>query len=232
MNEDMSLLFAETLVKITKPGGEIAVVINDGALETPSRDNWRLKLLKTCDIHAIISLTKFAFAPYTKEKTYILFMQKKQVEFDGEIPIEGEIQKTPIWHFIVDNDGFANSDKRFRTKYDDDLPILEDLFDGTVKLIKSYSDKTKFNRERTHFERDVNEREKLTGLYGKKCGYVEMENICEDNFYNLLSEFYLRPIVKKKISHRDFNTSISSILKQIGDLKTQVDNMELIDEEQ
>jgi type I restriction enzyme M protein len=214
------LLFAEKIVKITKFGvGEIALVINDGSLEAPSRKNWRLKLLKACDIHAIVSLTKFAFAPYTKEKTYVMFMQKKQVENVGEI------QKSPIWHFIVDNDGFANSDKRFRTKYDDDLPILEDLFDNAIKFIKSYNDKIKFNRGRSQFERDVNEREKLAGLYGRKCGYVEMESVCEENFHNLLSEFHLRPIIKNKISTSRFNDSITDLLHEISELNKQIEKL-------
>ena len=218
------LLFAEKVVKITKPGvGEIAIVINDGALETPSRDNWRVKLLKACDIHAIISLTKFTFAPYTKEKTYILFMQKKQ---DENI---GEIQTFPIWHFILDSDGFANSDKRFRTKYDDDLPILEEIFSNAVKLAKSHPDK--FNRERSQFEKEVNERERqLTGLSGKKYGYVEMEKVNSENFHNLLSEYHLRPILKRRIDKKEFNTSVSSILKQISDLKTQIDTAGLLNE--
>jgi len=215
------LLFAEKVVNVTKPGGEIAIVINDGALETPSRENWRLKLLKTCDIHAIVSLTKFAFAPYTKEKTYVLFMQKKQIQNSGEI------QKYPIWHFILDNDGFANSDKRFRTKYDDDLPILEEIFNNAVKLAKSYSNKTKFNKERSQFEKEVNEREWHFGLWGKKYGYVDMEKVNDENFHNLLSEYHLRPIVKRKISQNEFNASVCLILQQISDLKTQIDKVGL-----
>ena len=110
------LLFSEKVVKATRLSvGEIAIVLNDGALETPSRDNFRVRLLQTCKVTAIISLTSFAFAPYTKEKTYIVFMQKKQEDND-------EIQDAPIWHFIVDYDGFANSDKRYKTKWHNDLP--------------------------------------------------------------------------------------------------------------
>lgn len=208
------LLFVEKVVEATKHGGEIAIVINDGALETPSRENFRKKLLETCDIYAIISLTKFAFAPYTKEKTYILFMRKKQID---EI---GEVQKFPIWHYILDYDGYANSDKRYRTKYHDDIPDLEEKFDVAVKLARFYlSDKNKFERERPSFERNVNDREKEEGLWGKKYGFVEIENVNINNFYNLLSEFHLRPIIKETISENEFEQKVSEIIQVYGGKK-------------
>ncbi len=116
------LLFLEKIIKATKYGGEMAIIVPDGVLETPTNEDFRLKLLQYCNIHAIISLTRFAFAPYTKEKTYVLFMQRKQKESIGKI------QKNPIWHFILDNDGFANSDKRFLTPKHNDIPNLERTF--------------------------------------------------------------------------------------------------------
>ena len=56
-----------------------------------------------------ISLPKFAFAPYTKEKTYAVFFEKRSKEIT-------KIQDSSIWMYIIDNDGLANSDKRFQTK--------------------------------------------------------------------------------------------------------------------
>lgn len=207
------LLFAEKIVNAVKPGGEIAVVMNDGALEAPTREKFRVKLLQHCDIYAIISLTKFAFAPYTKEKTYVLFMRKKQKEDIGTI------QEFPIWHFIVDYDGFANSDKRYRTKYHDDLPELEEKFDDAVKLANFYlSYKEKFERERENVERVVNEREKGEGLTGMKYGYVEIEKMLEDNFHNLLSEFHLRPIKFQKISEEDFDRKVLDMFSEVEEM--------------
>ena len=189
-------------------------MVNDGALETPSRELFRKKLLQNCDIHAVVSLTKFEFAPYTKEKTYILFMQKKQTD---EV---GIIQNTPVWHFILDYDGYANSDKRFKTKYHDDIPELEDKFDGAIKLTKIYlQDKNRFENERNIFERQVNGREREEGLWGLKCGFVEMDNINESNFYNLLSEFHLRPIVKERINEIELEKHFSEMFLKINKLK-------------
>ncbi|HVI69386.1 MAG TPA: N-6 DNA methylase [Magnetospirillaceae bacterium] len=116
------LLFLEKIIKATKPGGHIAVVVPDGALETPTNEPFRIKLLQHVDINAIVSLTRFAFAPYTKEKTYVLFMQRKQREQVGKI------QDSPIWHFILDHDGYANSDKRFLTPKHNDIPLLKKSF--------------------------------------------------------------------------------------------------------
>lgn len=211
------LLFLERVVLIAKPGTEIAIVINDGALEAPTRESFREKVLKNCNILAILSLTKFAFAPYTKEKTYILFIQKKQQDEDKEI------QKTPIWHYILDYDGFANSDKRYRTKYHDDIPELEEKFDGAIKLLRLYLiDKNEFKRKHANFEREVNNREKDDGLIGWKCKYVGIDKVNKSNFFNLLSEFYLRPVGIKRISEKDFNKQISKTLNKISLIEEDV----------
>ncbi len=207
------LIFIEKIIKATKYGEEIAIVINDGTLETPSRENFRKKLLEYCNIYAILSLTKFAFAPYTKEKTYILFMQKKQ---EDKI---GEIQKFPIWHFILDYDGYANSDKRYVTKYHNDIPELEEKFDGAISLARIYlTNKNKFNQEKINFEREINNREKEEGLWGMKYEYVYMEDINEENFYNLLSEFQLRPYQIKKITKKEFENKLNNILQEFKEI--------------
>jgi len=167
------LLFLEKMVKATKSGGEMAIVLPDGVLETPTNEDFRLKLLQHCNINAIVSLTRFAFAPYTKEKTYVLFMQKKQKE---EI---GKIQEEPIWHFILDFDGYANSDKRFLTPKHNDIPLLEKTF----------------------------LKEERKGKYE----FVEMKNINKNNFYNLLSEFHLRPIKIEKKTISEFNDNFDEL---------------------
>lgn len=206
------LMFLEKIVDATTYGGEIAVVINDGALETPSRKNFRIELLKHCDINAIISLTSYEFAPYTKEKTYILIMQKKQKDKINEI------QKYPIWNFIIDYDGYANSDKRYKTKYHDDLPELEEKFDGALKLARMYiTDKEVFENSKHIYERLVNEREQEEGLWGYKYGYTLMEDVNESNFYNLLTEYHLRPYTTKQITIEDMDKQINQI---VGDLKS------------
>jgi len=211
------LLFVEKVIRATKPGGEIAIVVNDGALESPSRENFRIKLLENCDLYAIVSVTKFEFAPYTKEKTYILFMQKKQKEDIGSL------QTYPIWHFIVDYDGFANSDKRYRTKYHDDLVELEAKFYDAIKISRIFaSDPDTFHKEREHYEREVNQMEKQDTLTGMKCGYVEMNSVNDTNYHNLLSEFYLRPYEDKKITENEFDKILGEILDEVKSLPKMI----------
>jgi type I restriction-modification system DNA methylase subunit len=203
------LLFTEKIIKATKYSGEIAIVINDGALEAPSRERFRKKLLENCNINAIISLSKYAFAPYTKEKTYILFMQRKNEEDIGKI------QKSPIWNYILDYDGYANSDKRFRTKYHDDLPELMDLFNEAMKLLNNYpNNKDVVN----NFKRSINDREKDEGLYGMKHDFVEIEKINKENYFNLLSEFHLRNMEIEKFSIEDADKKFEDIIFELKEV--------------
>ena len=213
------LLFTENVIKAAKPDiGNIAIVLNDGSLETPSRSHFREKILQSCNLYAIISLTKFAFAPYTKEKTYVLFMQKKDI-IDPDNIQNPEFQKYPIWHYILDYDGYANSDKRFKTKYHDDLIELESLFPNAIDNAKIYlKDPSKFEQEKMKYERDVNEREKSEGLSGKKCGYVQISDVNKSNLYNLLSEFHLRPTKFKTVTQTDFLSDTSGLLRKIKSL--------------
>ena len=209
------LLFVEKVIDATKPGGEIAIVVNDGALEAPSRENFRLRMLDTCDLYAIISLTKFEFAPYTKEKTYILFMQRKQREQFGTK------QDFPVWHFIVDYDGFANSDKRYRTKFHDDLIELEARFYDAIRLSRYYiSNHAKYDSGRCQYERNVNQLERQDGLSGMKCGYVEAALVNDANYHNLLSEYYLRPYEEKRITEEQFDKRFKEITDKFNDLTT------------
>jgi len=139
------LMFLEKMIKATKYGGEMAIVTPDGTLETPTNENFRIKLLQHCNISAIISLTRFAFAPYTKEKTYVLFMQRKQ---EDEV---GEIQTNPIWHFILDYDGFANSDKRYPTPFHNDIAELNEVFLKGEKIGKyGFVNMDKVNKSNFH----------------------------------------------------------------------------------
>lgn len=214
------MLFVEKVILATKAGQDIAIVVPDGVLEAPSREGFRKKLIVQCDINAIVSLTRFAFAPYTKEKTYVLFMRKKQAE---EV---GEQQKHPIWHFIVDYDGFANSDKRFKTKWHDDLPELGEKFPGAMTLARHYeTDRPYFDAKRDEFERNVNHRETEEGLTGKKYGFVPMALVNADNFHNLLSEFHLRPSISPLISEKEFDVRSLQLLDNLKAILGQLDSL-------
>ena len=50
-------------MKLLKDGGHACIIQPDGVLENPTLANLRKELLEQCDIDAIVSLPKFAFAP-------------------------------------------------------------------------------------------------------------------------------------------------------------------------
>lgn len=115
------LLFLEKIVRGLRPGGKAAVIVPDGLVESTSYASFRECLLHDVTMEAVVSLPHFAFAPYTTEKTYVLFFMRRR-------PSEtGKIQKAPIWHYIVDNDGFQKGSKRYVID-ENDLPELETGF--------------------------------------------------------------------------------------------------------
>ena len=103
------ICFLYKVISFVKDGSRACILLPDGVLENPQFTKLRKDLLEKCDIEAIVSLPKFAFAPYTKEKMYAVFFLKKNKAVT-------KVQKEPIWMYIIDNDGLANSDKRFPTK--------------------------------------------------------------------------------------------------------------------
>jgi type I restriction enzyme M protein len=106
-------LFLEKIVKALKPGGQAAVIVPDGLVENSSLKGYRQSFMASVDVHAVVSLPAFSFLPYTHEKTYILYFSRKQVSKRG-VP-----QSDPIWHCIIDNDGFQDGNKRYPIAEDD-----------------------------------------------------------------------------------------------------------------
>lgn len=128
----LELLFLEKIVKSLKNGGSAAVIVPDGLIESTSNNIYRKRFLRLVNLYAVISLPQFIFEPYTTEKTYILFFTKN-------MPRDiGRIQSSPVYHFILDNDGFKKGKKRYPIN-DDDFPLLEESF-----LSKSIEEKCGF----------------------------------------------------------------------------------------
>lgn len=205
------LAFIARIINLLKVGGKSCIIIPDGFFENPSYEKFRIEILEKVKISAIISLPKFAFAPYTKEKTYALYFEKKS-------ETDTKIQKEGIWMYIIDNDGFANSDKRFPTKMknskneylhdeisfwvdkngDENLGLLEDRW-------------LKYDDSKTNGTEWIDEK----GIVQKyrKGGFVKIKDINSKNYYNLLPEFHFRPYEPKYISEADFINEIENIEK-------------------
>jgi len=202
--------------ELLKVGGKACVIQPDGVLENPSYQAFRKEILETFDVTAIISLPKFAFAPYTKEKTYALFLTKRSVKVT-------KWQETPIWMYIIDNDGLANSDKRFPTKLRNNMNgWLHDEISGWVSTdgqeMPGVLEKRwlKFDDSKTlgtEFQTDKGEIVQL-----RKAGFIDIDEINESNHHNLLPEYYLRKQEPNYIDIEDFGEELVKIKSEIGGL--------------
>lgn len=112
-NKRLELNFVIKIIEMLDKGGKATIIVPEGLLEAPTLAPFRDYLIRNCKLNTIISLPKFAFAPYTKWKTYVIFIEKRSTPYKSINDIKAN-EKT--WCYIVDNDGYANSDKRFPTK--------------------------------------------------------------------------------------------------------------------
>lgn len=213
------IAFICKVVDLLKPGGKACVITPDGVLENPSYKKFRKELLEKCDIYAIVSLPKFAFAPYTKEKTYALFIKKRSEKVT-------KIQSTPIWMYIIDNDGLANSDKRFPTKlrnnrngwkHDEisgwvstDGIEMPGLLETRWLTFDDVSNPTKWVDETgaVHEER--------------KGGHIAISQITGEKYLTLLPEFYLRPYTPNYIAISDFEQEIALLKGELEGLLNEI----------
>jgi type I restriction enzyme M protein len=199
--------------QLMKIGGKACVIQPDGVLENPSYREFRRELIETFDVMAIISLPKFAFAPYTKEKTYALFLRKRSSQIT-------QTQKSPIWMYIIDNDGLANSDKRFPTKLRNNRNgWLHDEISGWVStdgeempgvLEERWMEYDDLQTDGTKWidEKGINRQ-----LH--KGGFVDITKIISDRYITLLPEYYFRPYEPKYITLPELDSEVENIKNMI-----------------
>ena len=208
------IAFICKVIELLKPGGKACVITPDGVLENPSYKKLRKEILEKCEIYAIVSLPKFAFAPYTKEKTYALFLKRRASKVT-------KIQETPIWMYIIDNDGLANSDKRFPTKLRNNRNgWMHDEISGWVstdgiempgvleKRWLKYDDSGEGQETVWIDEKGIEHR-------ARKGGNVDIKTVLDDHYITLLPEYYLRPYSPHYIDEQEFNAEIQSIEEDI-----------------
>jgi predicted RNA methylase len=211
------IAFLSKIIEVLRIGGKACVIIPDGTLENPTYSQLRIWLLKKCEINAIVSLPKFAFAPYTKEKTYAIFLTKRSER-------ETKMQSEPIWFYIIDNDGLANSDKRFPTKLRNNRNgWMHDEISGWVSTEGEEMEGVleerwlKYDDSNTKGTKRIDEH----GVehQDRKAGFIPIKKIVEDKFNTLLPEYYLRPYKSKYLTQKDLEQSIKSIEKMIKELE-------------
>lgn len=213
------LAFISKIIDMLKDKGKACTIIPDGFFENPSYGKFRKEVLEKVNISAIVSLPKFAFAPYTKEKTYALFMEKKNSK-------NTKIQQTPIWMYIIDNDGYANSDKRFQTKLKNaDGSWMHDEITSWFSKIELVEKVGKLESYWMNFS-DMNNPSEWIDEKGNpqkitKGGFVKIENIKEDNYFNLLPEYHLRKQESEFILIDDLKTKLNDVEKNIDEYFSQ-----------
>jgi len=98
------LAFLCKIIKLLKIGGKACVITPDGVLENPSFKAFRKEYLERCNIDAIISLPKFAFAPNTKEARKAEFMDIEKILNDKYITLLPENYLRPYNPNYIDLD--------------------------------------------------------------------------------------------------------------------------------
>ena len=79
------ILFIERCWKLLKPGGRVAIVLDEGVLNLSQSEDVRKFLLDHFTIDAIVSLPEVTFMPYANVNTSILFMQKTKSPVNQEV---------------------------------------------------------------------------------------------------------------------------------------------------
>lgn len=214
------------VLDLLETGGRACIITPDGILENPTLCKVRDEILRTCEIEAIVSLPKFAFAPYTKEKTYALFFKKlydrTTAPKDNKVLPTGKYQKSKIWMYIIDNDGFANSDKRFPTRlrkeneewlHDELQGYVDDAGNENLSILeqrwKSFDDAP----DGTSWISEKGEHLKM-----RKGGFISIKDISDDKYKTLLPEYYLRPYNSVYMDLDEMEMALSEVKELIHEL--------------
>jgi type I restriction-modification system DNA methylase subunit len=219
-NKRLELNFVIKVIQMLKKGGKASIIVPEGLLEAPTLAPFREYLLKQCRITTIISLPKFAFAPYTKWKTYVIFIEKRNVALSTINDVAKKNER--IWAYIVDNDGYANSDKRFPTLLTDkegawlhnELHEYVDI--NGVKQSSKIEQAYEANKEDCEM---LYKNEWNKEIVGKKCGFIGIQSILEKKTskYNTITAATVNSRIKNEansnviLSHEGHDALINNI---------------------
>ena len=198
--------FLKKTISVIKSGGWGLIVLPSGILENPRSAAVRYHLISNCKITDIISLPKHAFAPYTLQKTAVVIFQKRGrpvLDATGEWSELDKVKDEKIALYVVDNDGYANSDKRYPTDKRDssNMPLHNEL----TEWIDSSGEK------------------KPSHLFKALIDDVK-PRFSEDEFGNPTGEKYKRVTVGSMLDpNRGINLSPESVLRPIGGTISYVD---------
>lgn len=210
------IAFICKVIDLLEIGGKACIITPDGVLENPSYKKLRQEILEKCEVYAIVSLPKFAFAPYTKEKTYALFIRKRSSTVT-------RIQDKPVWMYIIDNDGLANSDKRFPTKLRNNRNgWMHDEISGWVStdgvempglLEKRWLKYDDLDSKGTEWIND-----KGIPECQRKGGSIPINIITSNEYCTLLPEYYIRPYEPSYLDKRELVAELSALHSSLSEI--------------
>lgn len=221
-NKRLEINFVIKTIQMLKKGGKASIIVPEGLLEAPTLAAFRAYLLKQCRLTTVISLPKYAFAPYTKWKTYVIFVEKRQKPLQSVDDIISKNEK--VWAYIVDNDGYANSDKRFVTSLKDTNGAwlhdeLQEYIDvngvrQSSKIEEAYE--AELEDEKKSYFNEWNKE-----IKGKKCGFISIGEIAKAKTvkYKSLTSANVNAILKAEaennviLSQESYDCLISNIFK-------------------
>lgn len=219
-NKRLELNFILRIINMLKLGGKASIIVPEGILEAPTLSPLREYILKQCKISTIISLPKFAFAPYTKWKTYVIFIEKRNKPLSSiEDP---KLKSESIYTYIIDNDGFANSDKRFPTNLvDEHNAYLHNELSTYIddKGIKHLSKMEEIYELKLEDTIQISKNEWGKEIKGKKYGYIHMSEVLDKKTlkYKVLSAKEVNTRIKNEaiehliLNDENYDTLISMI---------------------
>lgn len=219
--------FLKKTIELLKPGeGWGLIILPVGTLENSRSAQARFNLLKNACVSCVISLPKHAFAPYTLQRTAIVIFRKRKTPIKTENNNWQEllryIGEETIGMYIVDNDGYANSDKRYPTdrKNENGKWLHNDL--------SPWIDKTGLYNNSSIFDALIsgiqpsdcfNEFGQQTG---EKYAEVRLKNMLveSDDSVHLIPDRFLRPSIHKR-SIQEFEQMCSMIISIWTDMSKE-----------
>lgn len=218
----LELNFVLKIIDMLKEGGRASIIVPEGLLEAPSLASFREYLLKKCSVDTIISLPPAAFAPYTKWKTYVIFITKRRHELKSMDDVISKNEK--IWCYIVDNDGYANSDKRFRTGLTDETgrwlhdelsPYIDHNGVSHSSIIEQCYELKAEDTKMVHADEWGNP------IPGKKYGFVSIQDIIKKQViaYDVVNDKTFGNLIKteadqKTVLSEDEHEMLTSVLTE------------------
>lgn len=199
--------FLRRIVELLRKGaGWGLVVLPTGVLENPRSSSARFALLQRARLTDVISLPPHAFAPYTKQRTSVLIFQRRPSDLavTDWADLVDQIRYEEISLFIVDNDGFANSDKRYETARQS--AVGEWLHDDLSSWVHAKTGKKQNGKLFSSLilkKRSISAENEFGESLGPKYGVFNVERLAEMSSdrsggalktVDLLPDNYLRPL--------------------------------------